>query len=329
MSRRTYTSGVYAERDMMLTVRALIREAEGALSIDLVRSDGAPMPPWEPGAHLEIDVPGIGVRHYSLCGTPKDRSSWRIAVRLADISTAAASAYFHGAVAVGDEFHVYAPRNNFRFVLPEAGETLHLVAGGIGITPILPMAAAAEAAGIDWSLAYYGRSPETMPFTGILAEYGDRVGLMPRGHLDRLSIDAFLDSASPGGSVYSCGPAAMISDVEDASTRRGLRHRSERFSFSGSSAQRDDDVAFSLECRASGLLVDVGAAETIVEALERVGVPTRTSCRIGVCGTCETRVLAGIPDHRDSLLNEEEQQLGETMMVCVGRAQGDRLAVDL
>lgn len=329
MTKKIITSGIYAERDLMLKVVALTPVADGALAIDLARVDGSPMPPWEPGAHLEIDVPDIGVRHYSLCGVPQDRSHWRIAVRLADVSVANASLFFHTQVQVGDEFHVFAPRNNFRFALPGEGQRMHLVAGGIGITPMLPMAVAAEQAGLDWSLTYYGKTAASMPFLDQRAAFGDRVQVITSDNPDKARIGDLLSAAAEGDLVYSCGPSGLIADVEESSVQQGLLHRSELFSFSGGSALRDDDKSFELVCRTSGVTLEVAADETIVEAMERKALPTRTSCRIGMCGTCETRVLLGTPDHRDTLLTEDERELGETMMVCVGRAMGERLVLDL
>ncbi|MHC6595136.1 PDR/VanB family oxidoreductase [Arthrobacter sp. C152] len=329
MTKEIYTAGIYAERDMMLTVSAVEAIAEGVVAIDLVRSDKGPMPPWQPGAHLEIDVPEIGVRHYSLCGDPKDRRSWRIAIRLSDTSTAQASLFFHKKTCVGDEFHVFGPRNNFPFALPDLGRSVHFIAGGIGITAIFPMVVAAADAGADWSLTYYGRSLESMAFHDRLSGYGDKVRFIPHGSRAGVSVDSILSSTSPGSLTYTCGPAALISDVAEVSSRRGLLHKSELFSYSGENGQRDDDRPFKLVCRASSRTVDVAASETIVEALEKSGTPTRTSCRIGICGTCETRVLAGTPDHRDSLLSEEERSRGESMMICVGRAIGDELVLDI
>lgn len=329
MTKQIFTAGVYAERDMILKVIDLDRIADGVVSISLARVDGNPMPPWEPGAHLEIDVPEIGVRHYSLCGVPKDRSHWKIAVRLADVSKANASLYFHTGVQIGDEFHVFAPRNNFRFALPAPGEQMHLIAGGIGITPILPMAAAAHEAGVEWTMTYFGRSLDTMPFLGELSRYGDRVRVFTDDGEMRVTVDELLGAAKAGDLVYSCGPAPLIADADMVSGQRELRHRSELFSFSGSTAQRDDDKAFELECRTSGITIEVEATETIVEALEKNGLTPRTSCRIGMCGSCETRVIVGEPDHRDSLLSDYERENGNSMMVCVGRAQGDRLVLDI
>lgn len=327
MTKRIYTAGVYAERDMMLTLRAAKSIASGVLSLEFVRSDGGPMPPWEPGAHIEIDVPDIGIRHYSLVGHLRDRSKWTVAVRLTHAPEA--SAYLHRRAAVGDEFHVIAPRNNFSFTLPPAGESLHFVAGGIGITPLLSMVDAAHVAGADWTLTYFGRTLESMPFRDRLAEYGDRVSFIPSASRTAGAIDTLLSSASPQGRVFTCGPEALIDEAAECSFRRGLTHRSELFAYSGGNGLREDDQSFELVCASSDVSIEVSGAETIITALERSGMKARTSCEMGVCGTCETAVIDGAPDHRDSLLSDEERERGESMMICVGRALGNRLVVDL
>lgn len=329
MTKRVYTAGVYAERDMMLTVQAREIIAEGVLRLEFVRSDGGPMPPWEPGAHIEIDVADIGIRHYSLIGDPRDRSRWQVAVRLTDQSVAEASLHLHRTSQVGDEFHVIAPRNNFSFAAPTKEQTLHFIAGGIGITPLLSMIEAAEEAGADWSLTYLGRTLESMPFRGRLREFGDRVRFIPSADRPSGLIKSVLDTASPEGRVYVCGPESLIDEVGQHSERRGLTHRSELFVHSGGNGLREDDGPFDLVCASSGITVEVGGSETIIMALERHGIRPRTSCEMGVCGTCETRVVRGAPDHRDSLLSEDERERGESMMICVGRALSDELVIDL
>ncbi|WP_166828483.1 PDR/VanB family oxidoreductase [Brevibacterium limosum] len=329
MTKRIYTAGVYAERDMMLTLRRRDRIAEGVLQLEFVRSDGGPMPPWEPGAHIEIDVADIGIRHYSLIGDPKDREKWQIAVRLTGDDEAQASLYLHRESGIGDEFHVIAPRNNFNFASPTEGQRLHFIAGGIGITPLLSMIDSADASGVDWSLTYLGRTLESMPFRERLAQFGDRVQFVPSAARPEELLESLLAQAPAEARVYTCGPETLIDEVADISTRRGLTHRSELFAYSGGNGLREDDTPFELVCASSSLTVPVGESETIIEALGRHGIRARTSCQMGVCGTCETRVVDGVPDHRDSLLSEEEKKRGESMMICVGRALSDTLVVDL
>lgn len=329
MSKRIYTAGVYAERDMTLKLNASSLVAEGVLSLEFVRTDAGPMPPWEPGAHIEIDVPGIGIRHYSLVGDPRDRTKWQVAVRLADEATAEASLYFHRRAAPGDEFHVIAPRNNFPFALPTKGETVQFIAGGIGITPLLSMIDAAEKSDADWTLTYFGRTLESMPFRDRLREYDDKVRVIPSDSRPEGAVESVLSNSSAQGRVYTCGPERLIDDVANISSRQGLNHRSELFVYSGGNGLRDDDQPFELECASSGANIHVSKFETIIMALERNGLKARTSCEMGVCGTCETQVIEGTPDHRDSLLSEEERAKGESMMICVGRALSERLLVDL
>lgn len=329
MTKRVYTAGVYAERDMMLTVQAREFIAEGVLRLEFVRSDGGPMPPWEPGAHIEIDVADIGIRHYSLVGHPQDRSRWQVAVRLIAPPAAGASSFLHRNSQVGDEFHVIAPRNNFSFAVPTQGQTLHFIAGGIGITPLLSMIEAADRAGAEWTLTYLGRTLASMPFRDRLDEFGDRVRTITTAERPSGLIESILDTASPEGRIYVCGPETLIDEVGEHSDRRGLTYHSELFVHSGGNGLREDDAPFDLICASSGITVKVGGAETSIMALARNGIRPRTSCEMGVCGTCETRVIHGTPDHRDSLLSEDERERGESMMICVGRALSSELVLDL
>jgi ferredoxin-NADP reductase len=229
---------------------------------------------------------------------------------------------------VGDAVAIRGPRNHFPLL---AADRYVFIAGGIGITPILPMLEAATDAGADWQLYYGGRSRESMAFIGELAQYGDRVTLWPDDTRGLLPLDEILASPSEGVLIYCCGPEGLLTATERqcAAWPPGALHV-ERFAAKPQpEAATGGDSAFEVSCQRSGVTVTVPPGKSIIEVLEENGVSVLTSCLEGVCGTCETAVLSGTPDHRDSLLTQEEREANEYMMICVGRALSDRLELDL
>lgn len=318
---------VVGEGFRSLLVREVRREADRVASFTLVPPDGRPLPPWEPGAHVDVLVGDGLVRQYSLCSTPGD-PGWRIAV-LHEESGRGGSAWLHERIRVGDTLLVGVPRNNF--ALDPAGVRLVFVAGGIGITPLLPMVAAAEAAGRDWTLLYLGTSADRMAFTDDLQDYGPKVVLHRDADAGVIDLDAALNRlGAADADVYACGPAGLLGALEAYAARYATcRLVLERFTSSADDgAARPGDSAFVVET-SDGTEIEVGAGESILDALHRAGIPALSSCQEGICGTCETTVLDGVPDHRDQLLSDEERDSGSTMMICVSRCQGDRLVLDL
>jgi ferredoxin-NADP reductase len=216
------------------------------------------------------------------------------------------------------------PRNHF--ALEDASGYLFL-AGGIGITPILPMVAAADAAGIEWRLVYGGRRRSTMAFLDVLSAYGDKVDIRPQEEFGLLDLDAALATAAPGTLVYCCGPEPMLAAAEERCavlTPGSLR--TERFTPKPVTGPNE---AFEVELALSGRTLPVEPGLSILETVEKAGVDVLSSCREGTCGTCETPVLEGEPDHRDSVLTEAERADGSFMMICVSRARGPRLVLEL
>ncbi|MEU3851558.1 PDR/VanB family oxidoreductase [Streptomyces sp. NPDC029554] len=296
--------------------------ADGVLALTLRHPLGEPLPVWEPGAHLDVVLgPGLE-RQYSLCGEPADRSAWRIAV-LREVAGRGGSAHVHEQVREGDKVRVRGPRNTFRL---EPAPRYRFVAGGIGITPILPMLAAAEAAGAPWTLLYGGRTRRSMAFTGELARYGDRVTLAPQDETGLLDLPSVLDDVPEGTLVYCCGPGPLLDAVE-ARCPSGML-RVERFR-PKEPQESGADGAFEVELARSGRTLTVAPDVSVLDAVRAAGVEVLYSCTEGTCGTCETDVLAGEPDHRDSVLTEEERAAGETMLICVSRCRGGRLVLDL
>ncbi|MFJ8941798.1 PDR/VanB family oxidoreductase [Streptomyces sp. NPDC102395] len=295
--------------------------ADGVLALTLRHPLGEPLPVWEPGAHVDLVLgPGLE-RQYSLCGDPADRSAWRVAV-LREPAGRGGSAYVHEELTRGHRVRVRGPRNHFAL---RPAPRYRFIAGGIGITPILPMLAAAEAAGADWTLLYGGRSRKSMAFTGELARYGDRVTLVPQEESGLLDLSAVLDGLPEGALVYCCGPGPLLDAVEERCPPGALHV--ERFR--PEEQPPGEGAEFEVELARSGRTVTVAADVSVLDAVRAAGVEVLFSCTEGTCGTCETDVLEGAVDHRDSVLTAQEREAGETMMICVSRCRGKRLVLDL
>ncbi|MFD9583837.1 PDR/VanB family oxidoreductase [Streptomyces sp. NPDC059980] len=295
--------------------------ADGVVALTLRDPRGAELPPWQPGAHVDVVLePGLE-RQYSLCGDPAERREWRIAV-LREPDGRGGSAHVHGRLTQGSVVRVRGPRNHF--VLAPAPR-YRFVAGGIGITPILPMLAAADAAGAEWTLLYGGRSRGSMAFTEELARYGQRVTLAPQDESGLLDLASVLDGVPDGTLVYCCGPGPLLDAVEAACPAEMLRV--ERFRPKPQEACGEAEFEVVLE--RSGRSVTVAPGVSVLDAVRAAGVEVLFSCTEGTCGTCETDVLDGTPDHRDAVLSDEEREAGETMLICVSRCRGKRLVLDL
>ncbi|MEU5774004.1 PDR/VanB family oxidoreductase [Streptomyces venezuelae] len=313
-----------SENRLDLRVRRMTWEAQGVLSVELAHPDGKPLPAWEPGAHVDVLVGGQ-VRQYSLCGDPRDTASYRIGV-LNEPSSRGGSRYVHTQLRPGQTVTVTEPRNHFAL---EEAPAYVFVAGGIGITPILAMAREAARREAPWRLVYGGRTRDSMAFTDELAALGGALTLVPqdeRGHIDL--AEALEGQTLPEGTlVYCCGPEPLLAAVEAACPAERLRV--ERFA-APVVERSGGDAAFEVECRRSGVTLSVGPDTSVLAAAEAAGLPVRSSCRDGICGSCETRVLDGTPDHRDFLLSEAEHAANASMMICVSRcASGRRLVLDL
>ncbi|WP_328539666.1 PDR/VanB family oxidoreductase [Streptomyces sp. NBC_00344] len=310
------------ELRLELLVRTMTWEAEGVLAVELVHPEGKPLPGWEPGAHLDLEVGGR-TRQYSLCGDPHDPASYRIGV-LNEPSSRGGSRYVHTQLRPGLTVTAVGPRN--RFELLDAARYV-FIAGGIGITPILAMAREAGRRGIPYTLVHGGRSRASMAFGSELAALtGGDVVFHPQDELGHIDLEKALDGAGPGTLVYCCGPEPLLAAVE-ARCPAGLLHV-ERFA-APVTERTGADASFEVECRASGVTLTVGSDTSVLAAAEAAGIGVGSSCRDGICGTCETRVLDGVPDHRDYVLSEAEHSSNTTMMICVSRCASGRLVLDL
>ncbi|MGY1839949.1 MULTISPECIES: PDR/VanB family oxidoreductase [unclassified Modestobacter] len=314
------------ERDLVVAARTEL--AEGVVALDLVAHNGRDLPAWTPGSHVDVVLrPGLE-RQYSLCGDAADRSRWRVAV-LREPAGRGGSAALHDEVAVGQRLRVRGPRNHFEFTVTP-GTRYRFVAGGIGITPLRAMVAAAAAAGADWTLDHAGRSRTTMAFAAELAAaHPDRVRVHAADEGARLDLAALLGEPRDDTAVYVCGPAGLVDAVEELlATWPPSALHVERFE----AKEFGEPVwpgPFEVELALTGETVTVEPGESVLDAVTAAGAVVLSSCRVGTCGTCETPVLEGPVEHRDSVLTPAERCDDTVMMVCVSRAAGPRLVLDL
>lgn len=301
----------------LLTVRVwrMTHEAEGVVSLEL-RPDSADggLPEWSPGAHIDVHVADLGCRQYSLCGSPYDQDTWRIAIR-DEPTHKAISHWLNTRARPGDQLQVSAPRNHFP-MSHEAASYL-LVAGGIGITPLLPMLAELEQRARHWHLLYGGRSLASMPFQTELHPFRDRVTFWPedtKGFPDLVGMIR----ANPDAHVYACGPEPMLDALAVAVGPDHNRLHVERFT--PRTIDTAGDHAFDVELVRSGTILHVPADRSVLDVIEAAGVLIASSCREGTCGTCEAPVVAGAVEHRDSVLSDAERASGRCMLTCVSRA---------
>lgn len=316
-----------------LSVRVASRrhEAQGICSFELVDMAGGVLPAFSAGAHIDVHLPNGMVRPYSLFNSPRERGRYMICV-LNEPASRGGSRAMHQQVAEGELLRIGAPRNLFELV-PEAPHSV-LVAGGIGITPILSMAEQLWSNGASFELHYAVRSRERAALLARIeaSPFAARMQL----HCDdgppaqRLDIDGLLCAAPAGTHLYFCGPAGFMQAMRDAAGRQGWpAQRVHSESFSGVVASRDADEAFEVVLANSGRAIEVQRDCSVTQALAEAGVDLPTSCEQGVCGTCLVRVLEGTPDHRDLYLTPAEQARNDQFTPCCSRALTPRLVLDL
>lgn len=318
------------DRTLTLTVaeRRVVARDENVVALTLTNADGTALPRWHPGAHLDIHLPSGRVRQYSLCGDPQRRNEYRIAVRRIP-DGGGGSIEVHDRLPVGATVTTSGPRNAFPLSVPGYGSPtrrLRFIAGGIGITPILPMLGMADRLGVEWSMIYIGRSADSIPFIDEVRHYGDRIEVRTDDVAGVPGADDLLGECPDGTTVYACGPAEMLTLIRQRlAGRDNVELHFERFA----AAPVVDGEPFEVTIASTGATVQVAADETLLAALRRRGVAAPYSCQQGFCGTCRTRVLDGVVQHRDSLLTEPERDAG-MMLTCVSRAPAEEsLTLDL
>jgi ferredoxin-NADP reductase len=306
-----------------LRVKRMTWEAPGVVSIELVAPDGSALPAWEPGAHIDLHLPGAAVRQYSLCGDPALRDSWRVAVR--EVAGGRVSGLVHKALRPGALIEAEGPRNNFPLV---PSPRYLFIAGGIGITPILPMLRAAKLAGARATLLFCARSAAEAPFLDEARAFA-KVVTHCGDDGTRLDVAARLETPEAATLVYCCGPERLMTAVEQATS--AWPEGSIRFEWFAPRSRPEGEGAdaFEVVCAQSGLTLKVAPGVSVLQALRDAGLNRPWSCEQGVCGTCECRVLEGEVEHRDSILSAAERAANDVMMTCGSRAKGARLVLDI
>lgn len=311
-------------------VAEIAAEARDVVVIELRSAGGEPLPPFEPGAHLEVRLPNGMVRHYSLINDWRETGRYVMAVGKA-ANGRGGSAYLHGSVRCGTQLAISAPRNHFR--LDPAASRYRFVAGGIGITPIMAMIHWCNAKGRPWKLFYAARSRQRAAFYEELRQFGpERVHFHfdeERG--DVMRVADTLAALAEGEQVYCCGPQPLMRAVEAATSGlpAGVAHF-EWFAAPQDGAQAEAAGGeFRVDLQRSGRSFPVPPDQSILEVLEANGLEVPFSCREGLCRTCETAVCEGEPEHRDYVLSQQERCEGKTVMVCVSRSKSPVLVLDL
>lgn len=329
MSASLPQAAVEGLRLLQVQVSAMRLEAHGICSFELTNPDGQLLPEFEAGAHIDVHLPGGVVRAYSLAGDPQDRARWLLGV-LKEPQSQGGSKAMHDKVRVGDVLSVGPVRNAF----PLAADAAHtvLIGGGIGITPLKSMAHALAAQGASFELHYCARSKKHAAFVDTLR------ALVPSGqlhlHFDEgdpakgLDIQALLKNPAKNTHVYFCGPAGFMKACEAATQHWDAACvHSEHFKAPEPESSDMPDGAFEVRLVRSGETIQVGPDQTIVRAIELTGRRVPTSCLSGLCGACKVNYVDGEVDHRDYILNDEER--ATCMTVCVSRAKGKTLSLDL
>ncbi len=309
---------------LAMIVASVDEIAVGCRMITLRPAEPALLPATEAGAHVGVHLPNGVLRQYSLLEAEAAPEAYRIAVKR-DPASRGGSAYIFDHLAIGDHVQVDAPRNNF----PLDAQAAHsvLIAGGIGITPIMAMIRTLEASGRGWTLHYAARAREEAAFASALASY-------PNVHLHFdaeqagavLPIAAIVEAAPEDAHLYCCGPALMLAAFETAAA--AIAPDRVHVEYFVATHEAAIDGQFLVELARSRLELVVAPGQSILEAIREAGVEVVSSCEEGVCGACETRVLAGVPDHRDAILSERERAANTTMFICCSGCKGDRLVLD-
>ncbi|MBI1200879.1 MAG: 2Fe-2S iron-sulfur cluster binding domain-containing protein [Rhodopseudomonas sp.] len=314
----------HGEKTFEVRLRAIVWEAPGVVSLQLTAPDGSALPAFEPGAHIDLKLPDGTMRQYSLSGDPADTSHYRVGIRA--VAGGLSSSYIHRKLRPGELLTVSAPRNNFPLV---DSKRYIFVAGGIGVTPLIPMMRQASAKGRAWTLLYCNRRNEDAPFLAEIKALGGEVSLHSTEAGTRLDVAQRLAVVEPDTAVYCCGPESLMTAVEEATA--AWPEDSIHFEWFTPRSRPADETSGSFEvvCQRSGLTLTVPSDKSILAVLGEAGIEVPRSCEQGICGTCEVSVIAGEVDHRDSILSSSERAANATMMTCVSRAKGARLVLDI
>ncbi|MEZ5792761.1 MAG: cytochrome P450/oxidoreductase [Nitratireductor sp.] len=288
---------------------------------------GRELPKWTAGSHIDL-INGGYSRKYSLCGDPEDRSCYQVAILL-EKEGRGGSAYFHSAIKTGSTIGITGPHNLFR--LDDAAERYVLIAGGIGITPILAMADRLRGLGRQYELHYAGRSRSSMPLLErVMRDHGECLHLYCGDEGMRMELSRLTENIGANGQVYGCGPERLLDELEQLSANwPDQTLHIEHFNASDSLLDPDNEHGFKVVLKDSGLTLDVRADQTLLQALGDAGIDINCDCREGLCGSCEAEVIDGEIDHRDKVLSKSERAEGKRMMTCCSRARSQRIVLAL
>ncbi|SEK96510.1 vanillate O-demethylase ferredoxin subunit [Pseudoxanthomonas sp. GM95] len=316
-----------------VVIDAMSRQGAGNLAMELVRADGAALPAFEAGAHVDVHLPGGLIRQYSIASTPADTARYVLCVRR-EAASRGGSSSVHERLRVGQALTISAPRNLFAL---QPGSHHVLVAGGIGITPLLAMAHQLQAQGASFELHYYVRSRSEIAFLRQLhGEFGDRVHLhsAEEGRDARQVLPEALEGGADEHQLYLCGPAAFMAHITEAAMARGwdaARIHDEAFAPVKplASADAGDEATFEVEVASTGQVFTIAPDRTIAAVLGEAGIALSLSCEMGICGACLTDVVDGIPDHRDTVQSDVEKASNKQVTVCCSRSCSPRLTLAL
>lgn len=311
-------------KEVAMTVGAMTTLAERVVELELRATEGGALPEWTPGAHVDLVLPGEVARSYSLASDPADQSHWRIAV-LHEVAGRGGSAAIHRMKA-GDQIRVRWPRNNFAM---KPAKRYHFFASGIGITPILSMVEAAKAQGIPWRLDYVGRSRDRLAYLGRVEGLQD-AHIHLTSEKGRPDLAALLAETDADAEVYACGSQGFLLALEGLATESGRSFHTEWFSPRPGARQGAEGAfeAFTVRCERSNIDVTVLPGQSIIDACADAGVTIPASCFEGICGSCLSTVLEGVPDHRDSFLLAKERESNTLIAPCVSKSMTGRLVLD-
>ena len=312
---------------LAVQIKSISREARDVVSLELVAADGSELPQFEAGSHIDVHLPNGLIRQYSLCNAPHERDRYLVGVLL-DPNSRGGSKAVHELLE-GSEINIGEPRNLFPLV-ESKGRSL-LFAGGIGITPILCMAESLQKAGANFELHYCSRSREQAAFVGRIQD--SPFASNANFHWDdekSADIAGLLSSPQAEDHLYVCGPSGFMDFVLKTADAQGwAKDQLHREYFSVEPKSDADNGAFEVQIASTGQVITVGSESTVAEALIAAGVEIQMSCEQGICGTCVTRILEGVPEHRDMYLTEDEQQANNVFTPCCSRAKTARLVLDI
>ncbi|RWU24981.1 oxidoreductase [Pseudomonas alkylphenolica] len=312
---------------LAVQIKSISREARDVVSLEFVAADGSELPQFEAGSHIDVHLPNGLIRQYSLCNAPHERDRYLVGVLL-DPNSRGGSKAVHELLE-GSEINIGEPRNLFPLV-ESKGKSL-LFAGGIGITPILCMAESLQNSGANFELHYCSRSREQAAFVGRIQD--SPFASNANFHWDdqkSADIAGLLSSPQADDHLYVCGPSGFMDFVLKTAEAQGwAKDQLHREYFSAEPKSDAENGSFEVQIASTGQLITVASESTVAEALIAAGVEIQMSCEQGICGTCVTRVLEGIPDHRDMYLTEDEQQANNQFTPCCSRAKSARLVLDI